>query len=66
MIRDDIMGSPIEGIPGWSKLQERLESRLAQLDRLLHHYINVAHIDTYGSKKGVGDTTKELLEVLIC
>lgn len=59
------MGSPIETIHDWTKLQERLESRLAQLDRLLHHYINVAQIDTSGSKKDGGDTTKELLEVLI-
>jgi hypothetical protein len=59
------MGSPLETIRDWTKLQERLENKLAQLDRLLHHYINVAQIDNSGSKKDGGDTTKELLEVLI-
>jgi len=35
------MGSPVEVIPGWSAITERLDSTLVQLNRLMHYYADV-------------------------
>jgi hypothetical protein len=32
------MGSPVEVIPGWSAVSEKLDNTLVQLTRLLHYY----------------------------
>ncbi len=32
------MGSPVEIIPGWSAINEKLDSTLIQLNRLMHYY----------------------------
>ncbi|KAG0577346.1 hypothetical protein KC19_5G149500 [Ceratodon purpureus] len=35
------MGSPVEIIPGWEAINDRLDSTLVQLNRLIHHYADV-------------------------
>ena len=32
------MASPVEVIPGWGGISDRLDCTLVQLDRLIHHY----------------------------
>lgn len=47
------MGSPVEVIPGWKTINERLDSTLVQLNRLIHHYADVPlPDDTEGSDPG--------------
>jgi hypothetical protein len=35
------MGSPVEVMPGLEAINERLDSTLVQLNRLIHHYADV-------------------------
>ena len=34
------MKSPVEIIPGWSAINEKLDSTLVQFNRLMHYYAN--------------------------
>lgn len=36
------MASPVEVIPGWEGINERLDCTLVQLNRLIHHYADEA------------------------